>query len=376
MSPANHGAPQRAHISSSHRSIPQGVHTAAAWSWRFIIIAVALGLVFWLLSKVAVVVGSLFVAALLTALLQPGHQFLQHRLRFPALLSSLTLTFGLAAIGVVLMLVTGRQFAAGFADISTSIQSGLDDIISDVTKWGLLPEAWGVQDTIGSVSSMVGANGGAILNGAMSFGSTAANVLSGLAITVFALIFFLKDGQRIWDFTLRFTPVHYRNSIDQASRAGWRSLSAYVQVQIFVAFVNAAGIGIGAWLLGIPMVLPLTILVFLGAFIPFIGAILSGAVAVLLALLTNDWVNALAMLAVVLGVQQLESNVLQPFIMGRAVNLHPLAVLLVVIAGVALMGLIGAIFAVPLLSFANEFVRKFTKEPIDGDPWDEPIGDG
>src|SRR5699024_12233526 len=138
--------------------------------------------------------------------------------------------------------------------------------------------------------------------------------------------------------------------------AGWGALGAYVRVQIFVAFVDAAGIGIGAWLLGVPLAMPLGVLVFLGSFIPIVGAVLTGAVAVLLALVANDWVNALPMLAVVLGVQQLESNVLQPLVMGKAVNLHPLAVFLAVAAGTGTMGLIGAVFAVASIAFLTYFL--------------------
>ena len=135
-----------------------------------------------------------------------------------------------------------------------------------------------------------------------------------------------------------------------------------------MAFVDALGIGLGAWLLGVPLAMPLGVLVFLGSFIPIVGAVLTGAVAVLLALVANDWANALLMLAVVLGVQQLESNVLQPLIMGKAVNLHPLAVFLAVAAGTATMGLIGAVFAVPVMAFINEFVKYLSRKPWLKDP--------
>src|SRR5699024_8915778 len=132
--------------------------------------------------------------------------------------------------------------------------------------------------------------------------------------------------------------------------------------------IDAVGIGLGAWLFDVPLALPLGVLVFLGSFIPIVGAVLTGAIAVLLALVANGWGIALAMLAVVLVVQQVESNVMQPLVMGRAVNLHPLAVFLAVAAGVAVGGFVGAIFAVPLMAFANEFVRHLTaKVPPDTD---------
>lgn len=142
-----------------------------------------------------------------------------------------------------------------------------------------------------------------------------------------------------------------------------------------MAFVDAVGIGVGAWLLGVPLAMPLGVLVFLGSFIPIVGAVLTGAVAVLLALVANDWVNALLMLAVVLGVQQLESNVLQPLVMGKAVNLHPLAVFLAVAAGTATMGLVGAVFAVPVMAFINEFIKYLARKPWLADPDPAPKPD-
>src|SRR5699024_9708810 len=163
-----------------------------------------------------------------------------------------------------------------------------------------------------------------------------------------------------------------RRAVDGAGYAGWGALGSYVRVQIFVAFVDAVGIGIGAWLLGVPLAMPLGVLVFLGSFIPIVGAVLTGAVAVLLALVANDWVNALLMLAVDLGVQQLESNLLQPLVMVKAVIHLPLAVCLAVVAGTATMGLIGAVFALPIMAFINEFIKYLSRKPWLHDPDSQP----
>ena len=132
---------------------------------------------------------------------------------------------------------------------------------------------------------------------------------------------------------------------------------SYARIQMFVAFVDAVGIGVGAAIIGVPLALPLGVLVFIGSFIPIVGALVTGAVAVLLALVANGWVNALIMLGIVLLVQQLESHILQPLVMGKAVALHPVAVILAVAAGSYLAGIPGALFSVPILAVANSAIR-------------------
>ncbi|MBX7558234.1 AI-2E family transporter, partial [Streptomyces sp. tea 10] len=166
----------------------------------------------------------------------------------------------------------------------------------------------------------------AILSGAMTFGSTATNIVTGTIIMLFVLLFFLLDGENIWLFLVKLFPRRARPAVNGAGRKGWISLAQYVRIQVFVAFVDAVGIGLGAFLLGVPLALPIGVLVFLASFIPIVGAVVTGAVAVLVALVAIGPGIALAMLGVVLLVQQVESNVLQPLVMGKAVALHPVAV--------------------------------------------------
>lgn len=353
--------------------VPYGMVVAAAWSWRVLLIIAMSAVAIWLLSHVSLLVIPVLIAALLATLLQPAHRFLL-KLKFPPVLSSLTLTGGLIAVVVTLLTLAGQQLAAGFATMQVSVAAGVRDFIALIESWGLSFETLDYQELLGDLVQTLQDNSGAIVSGALGFGSTATNILAGIVMALFALIFFLKDGPKIWSFLLNFIPRIHRRAVDGAGYAGWGALGSYVRVQIFVAFVDAVGIGVGAWLLDVPLAMPLGVLVFLGAFIPIVGAVLTGAVAVLLALVANDWVNALLMLAVVLGVQQLESNVLQPLIMGKAVNLHPLAVFLAVAAGTATMGLIGAVFAVPIMAFINEFVKYLSRKPWLDDP--DPETDG
>lgn len=181
--------------------------------------------------------------------------------------------------------------------------------------------------------------------------------MTGALIALFVLVFFLLEGQRIWAFLVGMLPRQARPAADGAGRKGWTSLVSYVRVQVFVAAVDALGIGVGAAILGVPLALPLGILVFVSSFIPVVGALVSGAVAVLLALVANGPTNAVIMLIIVVAVQQVESHVLQPLVMGRAVALHPVAVILAVAAGSYIAGIAGALFAVPTLAVTNSAVR-------------------
>ena len=189
-----------------------------------------------------------------------------------------------------------------------------------------------------------------------------------MLITLFTLVFFLMEGERIWLFIVKLFPKQARDAVNGAGRAGWKSLGAYVRVQILVAAIDAVGIGVGAAILGVPLAIPLGVLVFLGSFIPVIGALISGAVAVLLALVALGPVQALIMIGIVLLVQQLESHILQPLIMGKAVSLHPLAVIFAVAGGSMIFGAAGALFAVPVLAVVNSVVRYLAARQWEDDP--------
>lgn len=179
---------------------------------------------------------------------------------------------------------------------------------------------------------------------------------------MFILIFFLYDGPGIWRFVTRGVPARVRDRVDVAGRRGYAALVSYVRATAAVALVDAVGIGIGLAIIGVPLVIPLSALVFLTAFVPIIGAVLAGVVAVLVAMVAKGFVAALFVLAVVIGVNQLESHVLQPFLLGRAVRLHPLAVVFAIAAGLITAGIAGALLAVPLLAVLNASIRSLLHE--------------
>jgi len=221
--------------------------------------------------------------------------------------------------------------------------------------------------------------------GALTTAATAAETLTEILLVVFTLIFFLHGGLAIWQFLLGVVPGRVRNRVDVAGRRGLAALVSYVRATAVVATVDAVAIGIALAVLGVPLAVPLAALVFLGAFIPIIGAVVAGAVAVMIALVAQGLVSALIVLGVVIAVMQLESHVLQPLLLGRAVKLHPLAVVLSIATGLLVGGIAGALLAVPLLAVLNSGIRSLlseadehvdpedvhTSEPEDSGP-DEP----
>ena len=201
-------------------------------------------------------------------------------------------------------------------------------------------------------------------------GVTLTHLLTGFFIALFASIFFLYEGDRIWAFVVTLFPRSAREKVHSSGKEAWRSLTGFVQATVMVALVDALGIAGVAWILGVPLALAIGVLVFLGAFVPVVGALLSGMVAVLIALVAQGPVTALIMLGAVIAVQQIEAHVLQPFVMGRFVAVHPLAIILAIVSGITVAGIIGALVAVPLVASLNGVVRHLAAEagvPVDDD---------
>jgi predicted PurR-regulated permease PerM len=338
---------------SAEQSVAPSVRAAAAWSWRFLLIAAASAVLVWLFAFLKVLVVAVAVALLLSVLLTPVVRFLQRVLRFPRAVASLAAV--LLMIGFVTGLVTlaGRSIGSGFGDLYEQASGGIDTALTWLSDGPLQMSTDQLDQLVEQGREQISENASALLSGALSVTTTLGHVAAGALIALFCTFFFLLDGRAIWTWLVGLLPARVRERVHQAGRRGVVTLSAYTRTQILVAFVDAVGIGIGAAVLGVPLAVPLATLVFVGSFIPFVGAIATGAVAVLVALVSQGWVVALLMLGVVLLVQQIEGHVLQPFLMGHAVSLHPVAVLLVVSAGSLAGGIVGALLAVPVAAVAN-----------------------
>jgi predicted PurR-regulated permease PerM len=338
------------------QDIPYGVRIAAAWAWRLGLILLVIGGLVWLLSKVSFLIIPVMVAALLAGLLSPVVRWLRSQRLPNGAAVALTVLAFIGLIAGALALV-GRQLALGFQELWSEALTGVQQVQDWLGEGPLHLTAAQIDQYIQEATAALQKNSSSILSGALSFGSTAGHFAAGMVLALFILIFFLLEGERIWAFMVRLLPRRARIPADGAGRRGWTSMVSYARIQMFVAFVDAVGIGVGAAIIGVPLALPLGVLVFIGSFIPVVGALVTGAIAVLLALVANGPVNALVMLGIVLLVQQLESHILQPLVMGKAVALHPVAVILSVAAGSYLAGIPGALFSVPILAVANSAIR-------------------
>lgn len=349
--------------------LPYGVRLAASWAWRLLIIVAALGVVFWMLSKVSLLLISVMVAALLTSLLSPVVKILHAKLAVPHGLAVGITLIGFLALVAAGLSVAGQRLSVGFADLWTQALTGIQQIQDWLFNGPLQLTNDDLQTVLDDALTELRGNASNILSEAISWGSALGQILTGVLLTLFCLIFLLLDGRRVGLFLINLLPRRARPAMDGALTRGWSSLVRYVRVQMLVALIDALGIGFGAFFLGVPLALPLGVLVFIGSFIPVVGALLTGALAVLLALVSNGWLNALIMLAIVLLVQQAESHILQPLIMGKAVSLHPLAVVLSVAGGTMLAGIAGALFAVPLLAVLNTVVNYLSRRGWEDDPF-------
>jgi len=353
-------------------SLTPAIRIAGAWSWRILAVLGVLGVFVFLFIQLRDIVIPFMIAILLAALLVPFSQWLQRRHHWPKWAAVAVSEVGILAIlaGLIYLVVSfiirgypalEKQTVARYADIKGFLADtfGLTD--KDITHY--------VDQLVTSFQK----DSSGLLNGALSFGSTAGHVLAGFLIVLFSTLFLLIDGRGIWQWIVRLFPVKARAAMVGAGEAGWITLTTFVKVQIFVAFVDAVGIGLGAFILGLfsggfPLVIPIAIAVFLGSFIPVVGAVLTGVIAVFVALVFLGPIPALIMVGVVILVQQLEGHVLQPFVMGNAVKVHPLAVVLAVATGGLIGGIPGALFAVPVVATFNVMIGYIARGEWRTDP--------
>ncbi|GAA0711416.1 AI-2E family transporter [Dactylosporangium roseum] len=346
--------------------IPRSVRVASAWSWRVILFVVAAYLLLRLLGVLSVVVIPVAVALLLAALLEPAAAALRSRGVNRSLAAGTVLVTGLLVVGGGLTLIV-QTFISQFDALAAQVGQGVDQVQTWLGQGPLHLSDAQLSSAVDKLRQTVTAHQGALTSGALNTATTLTELLAGFFVVLFTLFFFLRDGGQIWQFLCRLLPRPARVPVARAGHYSWLTLVSYVRATVLVAFVDAVGIGIGLAILRVPLALPLAALVFLGAFIPVVGATLSGGIAVLVALVTHGPVTALIVLGIVVAVQQLEGHVLQPLIMGRAVALHPLAVILAIATGVVTAGLVGGLVAVPLLAVGNTAVRYLADQPA-GEP--------
>jgi putative heme transporter len=355
--------------------VPYGVDLAAAWSWRLLVLVAAGYVLAQAIALFAVVVLPLVIALLITALVIPLVDVLV-RVNVPRGLASMLVVFSTIAVVALLLTFAGQQIAQGASDLSKQVVTGLSQIESWLKTGPLHASDSQINGYIQSAQDAVTTSNQHIVTRLTEVGAAVGHIVAAFFIVLFATYFFLADGRRIWAWVVRIFPRASRARADSSGRIAWTSLTAFVRATVLVAFTDALGILIGAAVLKVPFVFAIGVLVFIGAFIPVIGATLSGSVAVLVALVAQGPVVALIMLLVVIFVQQLEAHVLQPFLMGRLVSVHPLGVIVAIAAGVLVAGIAGALVAVPFVAAANAVVLHLADHArVNEEAEQVPVGD-
>ena len=327
--------------------VHHGLRVTAAYAWRVIVVAVAVYLLFAVLAKLTLVAVAVFVGLVITAVLRPLVDVLSRKIpRALSVVVALVLT--LVAIGGIFTFVAD-SVAGQSTKLSNQFVSGLNEIERLLAGAPFHIRAVDLTQSGQQIRSWLTANGGSLAGQALGGASVAAEVLTGLALAVFCSVFFLNSGPRIWDWLLTQTGGSSR-SWDGAARAGWATFAGYTRGIVIIAATNAALVCVALLILRVPLALPLAMLTFFATFIPLIGAPIALFVATLVALAARGPLIALLVLALIVLIGQIEGHLLQPLVMSRAVNIHPLAVALTVACGTVLAGVIGAVVAVPLVA--------------------------
>ncbi len=337
-------------------SVEPIVRKTAAWAWRLLVILAAVAAFLWVIELLKIIVVPLLLALLLSALLIPTVDWLDRR-RIPRGGAVACVLLGaLAVLGGILSFVIS-QFVAGLPGLVDQVTQS----INSTRKWLVEGPAHLSRQQIDNAGNAaiqaLRDNQAKLTSGALSTAATITEIVTAALLTLFTLTFFLYGGRNIWGYVTKIVPAGARERVRAAGRAGYGSLIASVRATFVVALVDAAGVGAGLVIMGVPLALPLASLVFLGAFIPLVGALASGFLAVVVALLAKGFVYALITIGVLIGVNQLEAHILQPLVMGRAVSIHPLAVVLAIASGGVLAGSVGALLAVPTVAFLNNAAK-------------------
>lgn len=330
--------------------MPYGMRVATAWSWRLLVIFALIYFTLDFLQKFIPLLLPVFVAALLASVARPVAAWL-HRKGLGVKFSSIIVFVATITIVGALVYFVGAQIAANAGELTEQASGGLKEVEVWLVEGPLKQDQ--VSAGVAKVRDFVQHPPDSAVKFAKGTAGTMSNILTGALITAFCLYFFISDGKRIGMWLVKLFPKNAEAKVASSGTVAWNALTKYTQATTLVAFVDSLGIMLVAWLLGLPLILPIGVLVFIGSFIPMIGGLVTGMVAVLIALITGGPTDAAIMLGGVIAVQQIEGNLLQPLIMGKFVSVHPLAVLLGLAFGFSLAGVPGAFVAVPIIAVIN-----------------------
>jgi predicted PurR-regulated permease PerM len=379
LGPAPETAPDepRATPRAASAMVPVWLDTLAQFSWRLLVVLVGVAGVVMLLTRLYLVSLPVILALVLATIAVPPARRLERR-GVPALAAALVVVVGgaLALLGGIVLLVP--TFTRQVAALGPTITEAFERVLDWLAAGPLALDRDEIERLVTDALANVGEFSGTIATQVGSIAVAVGEVLTAISLAVVLLFFFVKDGEQIVGWFLARAPERLRNDMRAAGARGWGALAGYVRGTAAIALIDAIGIGLGLLIVGVPLVLPLTLLVFIGGFVPVIGAFVSGLLATLVALATGGLTTALIVLAIVVAVQQIESNVLQPVIMRRAVSLHPIVILSVLTAGAVIVGVLGAFLAVPiaatLAAVGNELRLRGELRRRGTEPGPSPLG--
>jgi len=364
-------APHRQVIVPEQKRVPSWLQTGAAWSWRLLLLAVAIYLIARVLGILYIVVVPCIAALLLTAVLQP----LTSRLRragLPALAATwVTLLIAALVLGGLVLLVANRVSA----DYPTVLAEA-KHTTAQVQSWLAGPpfhvKNSNVQKFLNNIPSYLSKHKSLVEGTVVTGGKIATEFFGGLVLMLFVTFFLIKDGERIWNWLLGAMRTQTARRMDRAGHASWLVLVYYMRGTVAVAAIHAVVIGLALWIMGVPLAVPLAVLVFVAAFVPLVGLLVAGALAILVTLATKGWVDAVILLGILIIEDQLEAHLLQPQVVGKMIRLHPLAVILSLAVGGVLAGIPGAVVAVPIVAVITRALPELRRsEPEDLTP-DDP----
>lgn len=328
----------------------RGLWPVARLGLNLVLTAAGFAIVVFLVVRLRLVVLPVIIAILVATLLVPPADALRRRL--PS--SAATLTVMAVAVGLLggILAVVVPPIVGEVDDVGRSARAGLNEALRWLSGGPLGIERSQVEGSVDRALDRLRQDAGGVGAGLLSGAVLVAEAIAGFALVVVLVFFFVHDGRRIWSWAVSLLPASYRPDARTVGDRIWLTLSGYVRGVIVIALVDATLIGLALWIIGVPLVLPLAALTFLGAFIPLVGAVVAGAVAALVALVTKGFVAAILVVVAITVIQQLEGDLLYPVVVGRAIALHPVAILLALTAGTVLAGLIGALVAVPVTAAA------------------------
>jgi predicted PurR-regulated permease PerM len=362
--------PSRAGPGENSR-VPSWLQTGAAWSWRLLLLAVVIYLTARVLGVLYIVVVPCIAALLLTALLQPLTARLRHAGLHSLAATWVTLLIALAVFGGLVLLVTNRV-SADYPTLVSETKHTTTQVESLLAGPPFRVKSTTVKNLLNNVPSYLSKHKSLVEGTVVTGGKIVAEGLGGLVLMLFVTFFLIKDGERIWNWLLGAMRTETARRVDRAGHASWLAVVYYMRGTVAVAAIHGIVVGLALWIMGVPLALPLAVLVFLAAFVPLVGLLAAGTLAILVTLATRGWIDAIILLVVLVIEDQLEAHLLQPQVVGRVIHLHPLAVILSLAVGGVLAGIPGAVVAIPMVAVITRALPELRRYEESGPDPDDP----